>query len=293
MGCAGAVAGLGWGARRSAEAAGSAVYRVKLSVAAYSYRKHLPEGSKRGSMTLFDLFEMAAEWGLDAVEPTSYYFTSEDNEYLHALKSKAFRLGLDISGTAIRNDFCHPNEKRRSEEVAHVKRWVDHAVELGAPCIRVFGGNKHREVSAERAFKLAVEGLKESCDYAGTRGVYLAIENHGYLTESAEDVLRIVEGVGHEWLGVNLDSGNFKTRPYENMEQLAPHAVNVQLKVDVVQDDGNGRVPGDYARIFGILKRAGYRGYVALEYEGEEDPKSGFPKFLERVRQDAQTVQSL
>jgi len=293
MGCAGAVVGLGWGARRSAEAAGPAAYRVKLSVAAYSYRKHLPEGSKRGSMTLFDLFEMAAEWGLDAVEPTSYYFTSEDNEYLHALKSKAFRLGLDISGTAIRNDFCHPNEKRRSEEVAHVKRWVDHAVELGAPCIRVFGGNKHREVSAERAFKLAVEGLKESCDYAGTRGVYLAIENHGYLTESAEDVLRIVEGVGHEWLGVNLDSGNFKTRPYDNMEQLAPHAVNVQLKVDVVQDNGNGRLRGDYARIFGILKRAGYRGYVALEYEGEEDPKSGFPKFLERVRQDAQTVQSL
>ena len=77
------------------------------------------------------------------------------------------------------------------------------------------------------------------------------------------------------------------------MEQLAPQAVNVQLKVDVGQDDGNGRMRGDYARIFGILKRAGYRGYVALEYEGEEDPKSGFPKFLERVRQYAPTVQSL
>ena len=121
----------------------------------------------------------------------------------------------------------------------------------------------------------------------------MAIENHGYLTESAEDVLRIVEGVRHEWLGVNLDSGNFETRPYDNMEKLAPHSVNVQLKTDVVQDDGNGRLTGDYARIFGILKRAGYRGYVALEYEGEEDPNSGFPKFLERVRQDAQNVQSL
>lgn len=293
IGCTGAVAGagLGLGRRHTTEAAAPAAYRVKLSVAAYSYRKHLPEGSKRGSMTLFDLFEMAAEWGLDAVEPTSYYFTSEDREYLHALKSKAFRLGLDISGTAIRNDFCHPDAQRRREEVAHVKRWVDHAVELGAPCIRVFGGNKHAEVSDGRAFERVVEGLKESCDYSGTRGVYLAIENHGYLTESAQDVLRIVEGVGHEWLGVNLDSGNFKRRPYDNMEQLAPHAVNVQLKTDVVQDDGNGRLPGDYGRIFGILKRAGYRGYVALEYEGEEDPNTGFPKFLERVRQAAQTVQ--
>ena len=116
------------------------------------------------------------------------------------------------------------------------------------------------------------------------------IQRHGYQRQK-NGRLRIVEGVRHEWLGVNLDSGNFKTRPYDNMEQLAPHAVNVQLKTDVVQDDGNGRLSGDYGRIFGILKRAGYRGYVALEYEGEEDPNTGVPKFLERVRQAAQSVQ--
>lgn len=241
-------------------------------------------------MTLFDLCDLAADWGLDAVEPTSYYFTSEEKDYLHALKAKAFRLGLDISGTAIRNDFCHPDAQQRAKEVAHVKKWIDHAVEFGAPCIRVFGGNKHREVSDERAFDWAVEGLKESCDYAGTRGVFLAIENHGYLTESAEAVLRIVDGVDHEWLGVNLDSGNFTARPYENMERLAPHAINVQLKTDVVEDDGHGRRRGDYGRILGILKRAGYRGYVALEYEAEEDPYTGVPKFLDRVRQAAASL---
>lgn len=262
-------------------------YRVKLSVAAYSFRKHLPEGPKKGSMTLLDLCDMASGWGMDAVELTSYYFTSEDKSYFHALKSKAFRLGLDISGTAIRNNFCHPDAKRRAWEIAHVKKWTDHAVEFGAPCIRIFGGNKHPEVSEQQAFRWVIEGMKESCDYAGTRGVYLAIENHGYLTGSAAEVLRIVHGVDHEWLGVNLDSGNFSSRPYDNMEELAPHAVNVQLKTDVVNDDGNGRRRGDYRRILGILRDAGYLGYVALEYEDDEDPHSGFPKFLARVRDAA------
>ena len=278
------------GPRVSVAATTPAASRVKLSLAAYSFRKHLPDGSKKGTITLFDLCEMCADWGMPAIEPTSYYFSSEEPAYLHRLKSTAFRLGIDISGTAIRNDFCHPQADGRAEAVAHVAKWTDHAAEFGAPCIRIFAGNKHSEVSSEQALAWTIENMKRTCDYAGTRGVYLAIENHGYLTGTAAEVLRIVDGVDHEWLGVNLDSGNFTSRPYENMEQLAPHAVNVQLKMDVVNDDGNGRLPGDYARILRILSDAKYRGYVALEYEAEEDPNTGFPKFLAAVRAAAESL---
>jgi sugar phosphate isomerase/epimerase len=264
-------------------------FRHKLSIAAYSFRKHLPQGGQMGTMTLLDLFDLAAEWGLPAVEPTSYYFTSEALDYAHSLKTRAHRLGLDISGTAIRNDFCHPVTAERQREIAHVKKWVDIALHLGAPCIRVFAGNEHAGQSEGEAIGLVIESFKEVCDYAGNAGVYLALENHGYLTGTASHLQAFLEAVDHEWFAINLDSGNFTKDPYVNMARIARHAVNVQLKLDLVSADGVGREPADFARIFNILRDAGYRGYVALEYEGKEDPHTGFPKFLADVRaaQDA------
>jgi len=255
-----------------------------LSLAAYSFRQYLPSGGKPGKMTLHDLFELAAMWRLDAIEPTSYYFSSEDKAYLHSLKAKAFRLGLDISGTAIRNNFCLPPGRARDREIAHVKKWIDHAAELDAPSIRIFAGSKPRDATREQQLAWVTECAKQCCDYAGTRGVFLGIENHGHLTETAEAVLEIVQAVDHEWFGVNLDTGNFHAQPYENIAQLAPKAITVQVKVQVTKA-GGGREPADFARIVGILRDANYRGYLALEYEAEEDPMTAVPRYLDELRQ--------
>lgn len=283
--------------RNTAEAAGengptagaALASRLKLSLAAYSFRQYLPQKGKAGKMTLFDLFDMAAAWQLDGIEPTSYYFTSEDDAYLYALKAKAFKLGLDISGTAIRNNGCLPEGAARDAGLAHVKKWVDHAAALGAPCIRVFAGNKAPRSERETDFKRTTDALKQCCDYAGSRGVFLAIENHGYLTETAEDVLRIVEAVSHEWFGVNLDTGNFSAKPYEQMELLAPKAINVQVKTEVVAPGGKGREEADFRRIADILRKSGYRGYVVLEYEAKEDPMTAVPAYLATLREAIHT----
>ena len=258
--------------------------QFRLSLAAYSFRQYLPSDGKPGRMTLHDLFELAAMWRLDAIEPTSYYFSSEDKAYLHSLKAKAFKLGLDISGTAIRNNFCLPPGEARDREIAHVKKWIDHAAEFDAPSIRIFAGNKPRGVvPREQQFTWMTECAKECCDYAGTRGVFLGIENHGHLTETAEAVLKIVEAVDHEWFGVNLDTGNFREQPYENIARIAPKAITVQVKVQVATANG-GREPADFARIAGILRDANYRGYLALEYEAEEDPMTAVPRYLDLLR---------
>ena len=226
---------------KPAENAGKITSQLKLSCAAYSFRDFLPSNKSKGAMTLHDFFDLAAEWRLDGVEPTSYYFTSEDTAYLHSLKAHAFKLGLDISGTAIRNNFCLPAGDARDAEIAHVKKWIDHSVEFGAPVIRIFAGNKNAKAGDEQAFKWAIECIKECCDYAGSRGVFLAIENHGYLTGTGADLLRITDAVDHEWFGINLDTGNFVEKPYENMAMVASKAINVQVKVEVRTADGKGR----------------------------------------------------
>ncbi|HOD52579.1 MAG TPA: sugar phosphate isomerase/epimerase family protein [Candidatus Hydrogenedentes bacterium] len=260
--------------------------RIGLSIAAYSFREYLPQGGKPGKISLHDLCDMAAGWNLDAIEPTSYYFSSEDTAYIHSLKAKAFRLGLDISGMPIRNNFCLPPGEELDAEIKHVHTWIDHALELGAPCIRIFAG---QQKDPQKDFAWMVEGMKACCDYAGSRGVFLAIENHGYLTDSAEALVRIIENVNHEWLGINLDTGNFREHPYEDMAAVAHLALTVQVKIQVRTSDGTDVEDADFERIAGILRNANYRGYAALEYEGKEDPMSAVPVCLDRLRQVLKT----
>jgi sugar phosphate isomerase/epimerase len=280
----GAAASLITGATPKINAATSVKPGLKSSLAAYSFRNVLPNNGKPGKIDLHALFDFAAkEYGLSAIEPTSYYFSSEDTAYLYSMRAHAHKLGLDISGTAIRNDFCHIREKVRKDSIAHVKRWVDHSVKIGAPAIRIFAGNNHAKVDEQQARDWAVECMKECCDYAGENGIYLALENHGYLTGTSVELIDFLDRVKHEWLGINLDSGNFTKDPYGNIERITPYAVNVQLKTEVIAENGKGREEADIQRIVNILNTGGYRGYIALEYEGGPDPYKAVPKYLTQL----------
>jgi sugar phosphate isomerase/epimerase len=222
--------------------------------------------------------------GLDGTELTSYYFPPEPTtDFLCQLKRRCFELGLDVSGTAVGNDFCHPPGAERDKEIAHVKRWVDHAALLGAPVIRIFSGHPHG-TSEEEARRLCVAATEECCEYAGQRGVILALENHGGLTATADGLLGLVRDVKSPWFGVNLDTGNFHgSDVYAELAQLAPYAINVQVKVSVSGPDGK-RQPADFRRLAQIVTDADYRGYIVLEFEEDEDPRKSCPRYVDEMR---------
>ncbi len=252
-------------------------------MAAYSYRDLLT--AKPPQLTLDDFIQDCAKMQLEGTELTSYYFpTDVGPDYLRQIKNLTFRLGLDISGTAVGNDFCFPAGKERDEQIALVKRWVDYAEILGAPVIRIFSGTPHG-TSGEEAHRLAVAGIEECCQYAGQHGIYLALENHGGLTATADEMLQLVEAVQSPWFGVNLDTGNFHSADfYGEIAKLAPYAVNVQVKVSVSGPDGK-RVPGDFSRLAKILTAANYRGYIVLELEEPGDPRTLCPKYVDQLRE--------
>lgn len=257
--------------------------KFKFSLAAYSYRDLL--NAKPPQATLDDFIRDCAAMQLDGTELTSYYFPADPTpEYLRHLKQLAFDLGLDISGTAVGNDFCHPAGAKRDAEIASVKRWVDRAEILGAPVIRIFSGNARDGLSKEDAHRLAVAGMEECCAYAGEHGVYLALENHGGLTATADGLLALVRDVKSPWVAVNLDTGNFNTAdPYGDLARIAPYAVNVQVKVSI-HPAGAKRGPADMRRLAQILRDSGYRGYIVLEFEEPGDPKTECPKFVDQMR---------
>ncbi len=249
--------------------------KLSLSLAAYSFRKEL----NSGAMTLEDFVDFCALHDLEGTELTSYYFKDTSPRYLAELRRRAYVNGLSISGTPIRNDFCLPQGAARDKDVAHVKTWIDHVVRLGSQTIRVFAGRIPRGLGLKESQQRCIDGLKEVAAYAGEHGVLLALENHGGITATADQLLHLVRGVDSPWLGVNLDTGNFHTGdPYGELEKAAPYAVAVQVKVEI-----QGQ-PADLDRIVGILNKANYRGFVALEYEAKPSALESVPVHLKRLR---------
>ena len=165
-----------------------------------------------------------------------------------------------------------------------MKAWVDKAALMGAPHIRIFAGTA-RGVTKDEAKKLCIASIEECCDYAGKKGVFLGLENHGGIVAEADDILDIVRAVKSPWFGVNLDTGNFHTDdPYGGLARCAPYAVNVQYKVEI-QKRGAKKEIADMARVFKILRDANYQGYVALEYEAAEDPWKTLPGYLKQMKE--------
>jgi sugar phosphate isomerase/epimerase len=254
---------------------------LKLSLAAYSYRDFL--NLKKPTMTLFEFIDLAAELPLDAVELTSYYWAETTDAYLEKLKVHAAHKKLAISGVPVNNDFCVRNAADHKKQVQHVKDWTERAAKVGAKTVRIFAGSVKKGDTLADAQKRVVAGLEECCPVAEKLGVLLALENHGGITDTPEHLLELVKPVKSPALGVNIDTGNFRTPdPYADIAKIAPYGVVAQVKTEV---SPRGKTQeADLAREIKILKDANFHGYVALEYEAKPDPKVAVPKYVKELR---------
>jgi sugar phosphate isomerase/epimerase len=264
--------------------------RLRLSLAAYSFRENFatmrgrpnPNVPAGRATDMFKFLDYCAAQGCEGAELTSYFFAAETDDYLLKLRRHAFLRGVGISGTAIGNNFSHPAGPKRELEIATTKKWIDRAALLGAPHIRVFAGVT-KELARDDADKLVITALEECCDYAGQRGIFLGLENHDSIG-SAATLLPMVQAVKSPWLGVNLDSGNFRTEdPYKDFAACVPYAVNVQFKTEFKGTSDVAR-PADLKRFSQLLRDGGYQGWVALEYEAKEDSAIAVPRYLAEMR---------
>lgn len=258
---------------------------LRLSLAAYTFRQLLDLRRKPAVMNLDGFIDLAASLPFDAVELTEYYFPQTSNAYLGRLKGRCTRLGLDVSGTAIRSDFCVNNATRLKEEIDHVKRWVEHTSRLGGKTIRIFAGSVAAGDTLERARRQCIDAMQEASEFAGQFGIYLALENHGGITATSDQMLAIVRAVKSDWFGVNLDTGNFRTKnPYADLERIVPYAVVTQIKTEIQRETMKPE-EADLKRLIQMLRTANYRGYVVLEYEAAEDPKTAVPRYARILRE--------
>ena len=266
---------------------------MRLGVSTYSFWHF--RGPK---LPLREYVRKAWEHGFEGVEVLVNDVESRAKSYLKGVKRVAFDYGLDIYGLALHNNFVKPSLVEREEQVKYVLDWLDAAHELGVKIVRINSGRwgtikSFDELMARKGIEPPLEGYKEDdavewvvdciyrcLDKAEDLGIILGLENHWGLTTRAEAMMKILERVESKWFGVIMDTGNFIYDTYRELEMIAPYTVMVHAKTYF----GGGvwyTLDIDYDKVFNMLERVGFNGWVSLEYEGREDYDSGVRKSRE------------
>src|ERR1051326_8274800 len=195
-------------------------YRFRSGLVAYSYRKELAAKT----LTYEDLIRRIADWGLDGLDCTVYWFPDTSPAYLASLRKTAFKNGVQIYNAGVRVQLSQPTPELQAAELENIRKWVDVADHLGASHVRVFGGNVPKGATEPQAIAWAAEVLKRGAEYAGGKGITLGVENDYGLTLAAAPTAEIVKQAGSPWAGVNVDTGNLRTDTYKQLELLLPYA---------------------------------------------------------------------
>ncbi|NEW81264.1 MAG: sugar phosphate isomerase/epimerase [Mariniphaga sp.] len=260
--------------------------KVKIGLNCYSFNQPL----MAKTMTVEEMFRISASIGFEAADLTGYYFSTypavPSDEEIYRYKKCAFQLGLDISGTGVRNDFTLADPEKRKLEVQLIKDWIIVAAKLGAPVIRVFAGKGIPEgFTRKQVVEWMGKDLQECADFGEKHGVMVGIQNHNDFLKTADDVEEILQQVKSDWFGLILDIGSFRTtnNPYKEIEQVVPYAINWQIKETVFIN--NVETKTDLKKIAAILKNSGYRGYIPIETLGAGDPKEKVTRFYGEVKE--------
>jgi sugar phosphate isomerase/epimerase len=262
--------------------------RERLAVSTYPFRRVIAashgENNAPGGMTLEQFAQtIAPKFNVPGIEPWSHHFKSTDPAYVHGLRSAFTDAGVHVVNIPVdvRVNLCG-NQEDRESGLAIYRKWVDAAATLGSPSIRVHlpRGEKDGQIDC------AVSALKALADYGASKNVVINIENDNRETEQPERIVRVLKTVNSPFLRALPDFCNsmliHDDQNYNNqaLALLFPLAFNVSHVKDTEQDaHKNYHVNVD--QIFAIAKKAGYRGYFSMEWEGTGDEYEGTSKLIE------------
>ncbi|HLY60199.1 MAG TPA: sugar phosphate isomerase/epimerase family protein [Terriglobia bacterium] len=253
--------------------------RLLSGCCAYSFRKAL--ASKQ--MTMEDFILKGVEMGLEGVDMTVYWLKSTDPGYLAGLRHLALKNGIPFSGAACGSSMVQADKAKRDKVLDDIKKWIDVTDALGASHLRVFGGDLPSGATEEQAIGWIVETMKTACEYSGKKGITLGIEDHSGITQTAKVCLEIMRRVDSPYAGINLDITHFVPSPgedgYAQIEACVPYATHTHIRE--VFDD---QQPIDLDRVWRMFASAGYKGYMSAEFEGKEDPATGVPKLVDKIK---------
>lgn len=243
-----------------------------ISLAQWSLNKSL----FGGQLTNLDFPVKAKnDYGITAVEYVNQFFMDKarDMNYLKELKKRSDDHGVKNVLIMIDREgqLANTDEAERKKAVENHYKWVDAAKILGCHSIRVnAAGNGCRE----DVLQTAVDGLGKLTEYGKQEGINIIVENHGGFSSDGKWLSEVIKQVNSPYCGTLPDFGNFRIREnvtydrYAGVKDLMPFAKGVSAKSHEFDDEGN-EIHTDYGKMLQIVKDAGYKGYIGIEYEGK------------------------
>ncbi len=201
---------------------------------------------------------------------------------------------IEISQISCGNDFLQKTKDDFQKQVKLVEKMCDIVKELGFNQLRIDGGWPKEGVEEKDYKNLIMEGIEKVVEIAEKKGVYLALDNHGTVTNNYLFQLEIFENIKSKFLGANLDTMNYRWFGYpvekliEIYKAIAPYTIHTHLKDGIGSKEkyigkvlGQGEIPIE--QVINILKENKYKGVWCVEYEGK-DKNIGYEKCFEFLR---------
>ena len=265
---------------------------MKIGVSTYSFKKYMTQSG----CSLFDVCDKAKELGFEGLDFIEIPAESHEQrlEIAKQLREKCESLSLPIAAYTVGANFLADDIEA---EKARLRNCVDICEALGASVMRHDVASSLRKqplYSYRQAIEEMAPHIREISLYAKEKGIKTCSENHGYVFQApgrVEELILAVNEPNYAWL---CDIGNFLCAdedPAKAVAIAAPYAIHAHVK-DFLFKSGDSRAPigffrttgGNYLRgtvighgvvpverCIGILKKAGYDGFLSVEFEGAEE----------------------
>lgn len=272
---------------------------MRLGCSSSSYRVAFANGS----LDVLEWLRVCGEdLGLDGVEIAEADVSSAMPAELRAIKKRCVDLHLTLNAITVTNDLGP--DHTRPQELFKIKHCCEIAVYLGAPIVRIFAGRiplkrsdgapgwvvgAFRKVFGEpapnprRVWSDVTWTLRQCSDYAADRGVVLALQNDppGGLVASPAQLAQCVRDVGSPWLRLSVDPAALLQ--LGGSPSPLPGVVLAQARMHDVREDGSD-ARTHWPEVLRYLQQAQYRGFVHLDYHGQEDPATAVPRAVSYLR---------
>src|SRR5574340_414795 len=246
-----------------------------LAAETYSFRQLIREGK----LDMIGVPAYYKELGIKGISFNDMFFKGYDDAYIDKIKAAVKENGRVVTCFVMEGNLALADETKRKAQIETDAARLRAAARLGAPLVRINIGNTGKENADDTAgIERVTAAFKELLPLAKQLKVRISIENHGGVSKTAANIVKLIKATDPKWVGAAVDFGNFPAdKRYEEIETVAPYAFTTHVKINEFTPEGEA-ASYDFPRILKMLKQNRYRGPLSIEYEGKGDPVEGVRK---------------